>query len=543
MSSLPITIIAFFIFIAVASQFSKSSYAIYRECTNGGSACAQACGLNQYADVTVNANGSYTCGCAGSCANKGTAGQSCGTNASGTCYSTPTGGSCNQGGVCGNMYCCSGSATGTNVTTTSTVGGNNSNNSSSNSNTGTTNNVAGSCNGGAGSFCNTTHNGFIKVASQPDSELMSCTANGAVAAPIQNCNYGCQVVNDPNQPDYCKSNADVKTQVPYSGVGGSNYSITCDHPDNPAPNQNGFKTKDLATGNTTQGFCNYFEYCTQNSGGAATCVPFGCIYNNTTHQQGTCASLNSSCIAGDDPAKACTTKGKCCQNGSASLPVLGTTTAKPADISLTAQMNFYSESTATNLIAQVKNNKPSQVLAAKTYTTTDKLNFDSNTDTSASYENTNFKMDTIPAGKYKVYMHVDRYLNKSVSDTAGNTTFTFPISTKLTTPTINLIPGDAAPLPHGDNYIDIQDYNYVLACIGLKINEKSSTCPDGAHADMDENGIINEKDLSIVRSHFGESGDSPFPPQFTCVTDPTCVSGNSTIQACTLKCSVTTPNQ
>src|SRR5437879_12955362 len=70
------------------TQQIPQSYASYRECTNSASGCAKVCGIGKYADVTVNANGSYTCGCAGACGGASTtAGQSCGQNASATCKS------------------------------------------------------------------------------------------------------------------------------------------------------------------------------------------------------------------------------------------------------------------------------------------------------------------------------------------------------------------------------------------------------------------------------------------------------------------------
>ncbi|HSW89226.1 MAG TPA: hypothetical protein VLG12_08735 [Candidatus Saccharimonadales bacterium] len=489
------------------TQQTPKAYASYRECTNAASGCAEVCGINQFADVTANANGTYTCGCAGSCS--GTAGQSCGSGASATCTTTQTSSTCGKGGVCGALWCCGKSAVGsTPVYKTGTTGGSSSSSSSNSSSNGTAANAT-------AAICSSVPGSSVGTWTCDGSNLHLC--KGSTDAQILSCNgKGChQYGTGQAQDDTCNDSANVAATVPYSdnANGTNNPTMTCSCTDS----QN-FACKTTSAKNAD---------ITLTCGSGTLCTgPYSFVYTGSPNITFLKQQL-------------------CKQTKISSLEVLAAQTQanKPVDTNLTAQMNVYAAQTGANLLAQAKNTNGSHVLAATTYTASDKLNYDTNTNTAAKYKNDNFNMSAIPTGKYKVYMHIDRYLNTKVIDEGGNDSFTFPLNPNLVTKILTPIPGDAAPLPHGDNYIDIQDYNYVLECQGLKTTQKSATCPDAAMADMDENGIINDNDLALVRSHFGESGDSPFPPQFTCVTDPSCVSGNSTIQACALKCSITTPNQ
>lgn len=76
------------------------------------------------------------------------------------------------------------------------------------------------------------------------------------------------------------------------------------------------------------------------------------------------------------------------------------------------------------------------------------------------------------------------------------------------------IPGDIAPAPRGDNYIDIQDYNALIACL-----QRDKSCTNPSLADLNNNGMVNQQDLDILISNFGKNGLGFTIPQFTCFTD------------------------
>ncbi len=193
----------------------------------------------------------------------------------------------------------------------------------------------------------------------------------------------------------------------------------------------------------------------------------------------------------------------------------------------------------------------SNVLAANVIVITDTVNYDQTTGT---FANPNFRLHNLPPGQYNFFLHVDGYLDKQLTNSNGNN---FTISTGQTTFAVEpvaLISGDIAPQPHGDNVIDIQDYNAVFECLGLTATSApKATCPNPKIADINQDGVIDQKDLDIIHVEFGQHGDVPTisspnptsspgnpspqaPNTFTCVTDPSCATSNKSFQLCPLKC-------
>jgi len=79
----------------------------------------------------------------------------------------------------------------------------------------------------------------------------------------------------------------------------------------------------------------------------------------------------------------------------------------------------------------------------------------------------------------------------------------------------------------------------VMTCI----NHSSACTPQQRQtADLNKDGSVGQDDLGLIQGSFGTLGDSFAPPQFECVTDPSCANtGNGTIQLCALKCSIKNP--
>lgn len=67
-------------------------------------------------------------------------------------------------------------------------------------------------------------------------------------------------------------------------------------------------------------------------------------------------------------------------------------------------------------------------------------------------------------------------------------------------PPQSMITGDIYPLPNGDNFMDINDYNALVGCFNIQIN--STRCADAALADLDDNGIADGIDYNIMLINF-----------------------------------------
>lgn len=149
---------------------------------------------------------------------------------------------------------------------------------------------------------------------------------------------------------------------------------------------------------------------------------------------------------------------------------------------------------------------------------------------SGQFFDTAFSLINVPAGQYDIILHVDGYLDKRLIPTDGSNAFTISYGQPFSFIPVSLIPGDIAPGPHGDNFIDILDYNKLVSCLG---QSPTGTCQQ---ADLNNDGKIDQTDLQILQNGFGTLGDSFNTPQFTCISDPSCNSGNNNLQLCSLLC-------
>lgn len=491
-TSLVVVIVSFVVFSIFSSTLAQKEYAAYRECTNSGSACAQVCGQGMYADVTQNANGTYNCACAGSCAGKGTQGQSCGNNASGTCQSSSSGAGCNKnaGGVCGALYCCTGQATGNNLTGKSGTTSGSSSSSSSSSNYST--------------IVNQTTTGWACQCNNGDT--FTCAPTGSNSG-LNNLSGSCSALAGSNY--FCSLTGVVQVTTANAQSTAQNICQTSKSSQRDVPDY-------LCMGVSAGGYCG----ATLNGGSSDT------VY--------TCDGSNRNPVTSKKCTSGCQVNipgvADCCKEDSSCN----------ASSAVTAVASFINVNDLNNGtfsgIQLAEAHKDKKVLATQVLLMQDTLSYNATSDT---FSNPAFKIATIPPGQYIVMLHVDGYLDKRLTQ-AGSGISISNGQTTLSIPPTHMIIGDVAPM-HGDNIIDIQDYNAVLSCVGQ--TKPSETCPNPSKMDLHKDGSIGQDDLVVITKEFNQKGDIPVPAQFTCVTDPTCVSGDNSMQVCALKCSVTTPNQ
>jgi len=192
----------------------------------------------------------------------------------------------------------------------------------------------------------------------------------------------------------------------------------------------------------------------------------------------------------------------------------------------------------------------SKVLAAKAIFLTDFVSYDPQTKT---FSNPKFPTINLPAGSYEIFLHVNGYLVKQLTNANGNLFTIAPRQTTIPVEPVTLEAGDLAPEFEGDNVIDVQDYNEVVGCVGLSsTTSPTSTCLDPKSADVNHDGLIDQKDVDYIQARYGDKGDTftiqqtvtgtqPNPtkiPTYTCVTDPDCASSQKSLQLCPLKCTL-----
>lgn len=173
-------------------------------------------------------------------------------------------------------------------------------------------------------------------------------------------------------------------------------------------------------------------------------------------------------------------------------------------------------------------NQNGQLSTTSSFTATDMVAFDS---TTGNFTNPNFQL-TVAASAYELFLHIDGNLNRQLTQATGSTIFFMPQPQVIPLNIASIIAGDIEPHGKEDNIIDLIDYNILISCLGQP--------PTGACllADLDDDGVIDQKDLDLLSANFGVAGDAPFAPSFDCVPDPGCTSGNKTLQMCALKCNV-----
>ena len=125
---------------------------------------------------------------------------------------------------------------------------------------------------------------------------------------------------------------------------------------------------------------------------------------------------------------------------------------------------------------------------------------DSTSPNYGTFQTSNFHLGTtVPAGKYQIAFKTDQAVQQLIRDNPANLAgHIFEVSDKtiITLPLQNLIVGDIAPLPDGDNLVDEVDYAALTSCFGTRIND--SNCPSKDFADLDDNGVVDGVDYNLM---------------------------------------------
>jgi|GEM_PF-5771221 len=229
----------------------------------------------------------------------------------------------------------------------------------------------------------------------------------------------------------------------------------------------------------------------------------------------TCKSAGPNCFANDN-----TCGGRECQSATAIAANLQTVNI-PAVKQKTATISLYTAPVGTNLLASRK------VLGVATSTITTTLTYNS---TTGNFENQNVNFN-VPSGTYQLVLHIDGYLDSEITqNNDAITALSLGPGKNVTTDVVHMIPGDIAPGTKGDNFIDIIDYNQLVGCFGKSPTGSCQT------SDLNDDGVIDMNDLNLLMSHFGSLGFSLQTPGFTCQPDPSCNSGQRSLQMCALIC-------
>jgi len=192
--------------------------------------------------------------------------------------------------------------------------------------------------------------------------------------------------------------------------------------------------------------------------------------------------------------------------------------ATVADQSQTATVRIYNVNTTQGAAA---------------YSPSDKLTYDPK---SGNFVNPKFNLGIIPSGKYKMVIQMDKELDNQLKN-AADATDTFALNLAGGTvhvATVSLLGGDVAPSPHGDNFVNAIDYNALIGCMA---GAPANACFNKKLADLNDDGVVDQKDLDILLSNYGSQGFAFQTNQFTCTQDPTCTSGKGSLQLCSLICS------
>ncbi len=183
--------------------------------------------------------------------------------------------------------------------------------------------------------------------------------------------------------------------------------------------------------------------------------------------------------------------------------------------------------TAQNITAS------NNVLAAASIVVESTASYDS---ASGYFVNDDFDMGEVPEGNYKIIVQNPKFLDvKLTNSTTGTDVFNIQSGQKIIASTVSMRGGDVQPEPRGNNYVDLFDYNAVIGCTS---GQPESACLNKKLADINDDGVVDQEDLDIVRSNFGQEGIAFDTGEFVCKSDPECTASGSknALQLCRLLC-------
>lgn len=160
----------------------------------------------------------------------------------------------------------------------------------------------------------------------------------------------------------------------------------------------------------------------------------------------------------------------------------------------------------------------------------DTIAYDSAT---GSFVNSNFDLGSLPKGNYQMVIQIVKYLDKQLVNTNGQTTFSLSQGADVQIAAVEMRAGDIAPDSRGDNTVNIIDYNALIGCMP---GAPAGACLNRDYADLNDDGRVDQIDLDILMSNFGDNGFAFQTDQFSCEPDPACNSGKDALQLCSLLC-------
>jgi|SRR5579885_2862706 len=157
------------------------------------------------------------------------------------------------------------------------------------------------------------------------------------------------------------------------------------------------------------------------------------------------------------------------------------------------------------------------------YTMTTQAMYDTDPDSGTFTSFVNHHIDLgadVKDGDYQIVFKTDQALAKLITKKPGDVAgiiYSFNRYNPVAPPLQTMIVGDIAPPPHGNNIMDIHDYNSLMACFGEKANTPS--CPDKQLADLNDDGVVDGVDYNIMLASFKILLSLGFPvPTLTPVT-------------------------
>lgn len=153
--------------------------------------------------------------------------------------------------------------------------------------------------------------------------------------------------------------------------------------------------------------------------------------------------------------------------------------------------------------------------------------------TSGTFKSSSFTLGGIPAGKYQMVLQEEKYLDEQLLTVQGEKIINITAGVAVEFAPVVMRAGDIAPGDNGDNSVNIIDYNALIGCLP---GAPPGVCLNRNYADLNDDGKVDQVDLDILMSNFGNNGFAFQTEQFKCEPDPACSSGKDTLQLCSLLC-------
>ncbi len=153
--------------------------------------------------------------------------------------------------------------------------------------------------------------------------------------------------------------------------------------------------------------------------------------------------------------------------------------------------------------------------------------------TSGNFINHNFNLGPVAPGSYKLIVQMDGYLDKEILGPDGNNQVAVGEGQVVKTAPSQMTAGDNSPLSGGDNKIDVIDYNALIGCMQ---GSPASACPNRRLSDLNDDGVVDQKDLNIIKNNMGDEGFLLQQADYKCEANPACESGKKSLQMCALLC-------